>query len=132
MIGTYRFLLRACLTAKLHQMVRPFTLRDLALVRRLSEQGVSLHAESALADNLQPLRGALFGMVARSDSPTLIWKSEDRKRSGFIQLLLEEDRQHAHILYISPDLTARDLFGNGSGSEEIAHQNMAFTTLWPR
>jgi hypothetical protein len=89
-------------------MVRPFTLRDLALVRRLSEQGLSLHAESALADNLQPLRGALVGMVARSDSPTLIWKSEDGENAGFIQLLLEEDRQHAHILYISPDLPQQE------------------------
>ena len=79
-MGTYRFLQWRCLTAKLPEMVRPFTLRDLALVRRLSEQGVSLHAESALADNLHPLRGALFGMVARSDSPTLIWKSEDGER----------------------------------------------------
>ena len=83
-------------------MVRPFTLRDLALVRRLSEQGVSLHAESALADNLQPLRGALLNMVARSDYPTLIWKSKDRDRAGFIQLLLEADRQHAHIQFLSP------------------------------
>jgi hypothetical protein len=103
-IETYRFLLCICLTATLFEMVRPFTLRDLALVRRLSEQGLSLHAESALADNLQPLRGALVSMVARSDSPTLIWRSEDGDRAGFIQLLLEENRQHAHILYLSPEL----------------------------
>ena len=106
-----------CLTVKLFEMVRPFTLRDLALVRRLSEQGVSLHAESALADNLQPLRGALLGMVVRSDSPTLIWKSEDGERAGFIQLLLEKDRQHAHILYLSPDLSEQDLFDNGSPAD---------------
>jgi hypothetical protein len=108
MIAAYRFLLCICLTAKLFEMVRSFTLRDLALVRRLSEQGLSLHAESALADNLQPLRGALFGMVARSESPTLIWKSEDGESAGFIQILLEEDRQHAHILYLSPDLAQQD------------------------
>ncbi len=94
-------------------MVRPFTLRDLALVRRLSEQGVSLHAESALADNLHPLRGALLSMVVRSDFPTLIWKSEDREYAGFIQLLLEEDGLHAHILYLSPDLSVRNPADNG-------------------
>jgi hypothetical protein len=114
MIGVYRFLLCMFLTAKLLEMVRPFTLRDLALVRRLSEQGLSLHAESALADNLQPLRGALFGMVARSESPTLIWKSEDGERAGFIQILLEEDRQHAHILYLSPDLSQDSAKSPGS------------------
>ncbi len=83
-------------------MVRPFTLRDLALVRRLSEQGISLHAESALADNLNPLRGALANMVVGGNSPTLVFKSDTRQETGFIQLLLEEDRHHAHILYLSP------------------------------
>lgn len=106
MIASLGCLQWAGLTAKLTTMVRPFTLRDLALVRRLSEQGVSLHAESALADNLHPLRGALLNMVVRSECPTLIWKSEDREQAGFIQLLLEEDRQHAHILYLSPQLDA--------------------------
>lgn len=95
-------------------MVRPFTLRDLALVRRLSEQGVSLHSESALADDLHPLRGALLNMVVRSDCPTLIWKSENRELAGFIQLLLEENRQHAHILYVSPEI------GDGSSAENGA------------
>ena len=102
-----------CLTVTLSVMVRPFTLRDLALVRRLSEQGVSLHSESALADDLHPLRGALRNMVVRSDCPTLIWKSQNRELDGFIQLLLEEDRQHAHILYLSPELGH-----NSSGENE--------------
>jgi hypothetical protein len=89
-------------TDKLQQMVRSFTLRDLALVRRLSEQGVPLHAESALADNLHPLRGALTSMVGGGNFPTLVFKSEEREATGFIQLLLEEDLHHAHILYLSP------------------------------
>jgi len=87
-------------------MVRPFTLRDLALVRRLSEQGVSLHAESALADNVHPLRGALTSMVVGGNFPTFVFKSEEREETGFIQLLLEEDRHHAHILYLSPTMAA--------------------------
>lgn len=85
-------------------MVRSFTLRDLALVRRLSEQGVSLHSESALADNLHPLRGALLNLVVGKDYPTLIWKSREGDRAGFIQLLLNTDRSHAHILYLSPSI----------------------------
>ncbi len=104
-------------------MVRPFALRDLALVRRLSEQGVSLHAESALADDLHPLRGALLSMVVRSDFPTLIWKSEDRDSAGFIQLLLEEDRQHAHILYLSPDLTVQARTDNGDTDAAENYEN---------
>lgn len=84
------------------QMIRPFTLRDLTLVRRLSEQGVSLHAEAALADNLQPLRGALVNMVVGADSPTFVCKSQNGDHVGFIQLLIEDNRHHAHILYVSP------------------------------
>ena len=116
------------LTVKLFVMVRPFALRDLALVRRLSEQGVSLHAESALADNLHPLRGALLSMVVRSDCPTLIWKSENRDRAGFIQLLLEEDRQHAHILYVSPDLSG-DREATGAGSEVQDNEDVWLSLL---
>lgn len=81
-------------------MIRPFHLRDLALVHRLSEQGVSLHTESALTKNLHPVRGALFGLVS-GDYPTYIWKAENRELAGFIQLFLEEESQHGHILYLS-------------------------------
>ncbi len=83
-------------------MVRPFTLRDLALVRRLGEQGISLHAESALADELHHLRDALTSMVVGGKYPTLIYKSEEPERVGFIQLMLQEEEHHAHILYLSP------------------------------
>ena len=110
MIGKLRFPLYAgfwsCLESgrllHLQVMVRPFTLRDLPLVRRLSEYGIALHAESALADNLHPLRGALLSMVVGGDFPTFVWKADDRNMMGFVQLLLEEEGNHAHILYLSP------------------------------
>jgi hypothetical protein len=63
-------------------------------------------------------------MVVRSDCPTLIWKSENRDRAGFIQLLLEEDRQHAHILYISPDL------GGQEASQNITNGSQDNEDLW--
>ncbi len=85
-------------------MVRPFTLRDLALVRRLTEHRISLYAESALADDLHPLRGALTSLVGGGKTPTLIYKSDEREATGFIQLLLHEDKHHGHILYLSPAL----------------------------
>ena len=95
-------------TDKLPEMVRSFTLRDFTLVRRLSEQGVSLHSESALADDLHPLRGALLSMVVAGNFPTFVWKSEERDGTGFIQVLLEEDSHHAHILYLSPSVEPPD------------------------
>ena len=123
---------------KLQEMVRPFTLRDLALVRRLSEQGVSLHAESALADDLRPLRGALTSMVGGGNFPTLVFKSEEREGTGFIQLLLEEDRHHAHILYLSPamersaidvDAGALAAMSDGSSSAWLALLDQAVTEV---
>ncbi len=87
-------------------MIRPFTLRDLALVRRLSEQGISLHAESALTDNLQPFRGALLSMLMGGDYPTFVWKAEEGNAVGFIQLLIEDNKHHAHVHFISPQLKA--------------------------
>jgi hypothetical protein len=123
---------------KLQQMVRSFTLRDLALVRRLSEQGVSLHAESALADNLHPLRGALTSMVGGGNFPTLVFKSEAREGTGFIQLLLDEDRHHAHILYLSPaierstsdvDAGALPAESAGSSSAWLALLDQAVTVV---
>lgn len=81
-------------------MIRPFNLRDLPLVHRLSELGVSLHTESALTKNLHPTRGALFSLVG-GDFPTYVWKSDKNGLAGFIQLYLEEESAHAHILYLS-------------------------------
>lgn len=81
-------------------MIRPFNLRDLPLVHRLSELGVSLHTESALTKNLHPTRGALFSLVG-GDFPTYVWKSDKNALAGFIQLCLEDESSHAHILYLS-------------------------------
>ncbi|MAT95646.1 MAG: hypothetical protein CL608_00640 [Anaerolineaceae bacterium] len=81
-------------------MIRPFNLRDLPLVHRLSELGVSLHTESALTKNLHPTRGALFSLVG-GDFPTYVWKSDKNGLAGFIQLCLDEESVHAHILYLS-------------------------------
>jgi len=80
-------------------MIRPFHLRDVALVRRLSEHGVSLHTESALTRNINPVRGALFGIVG-GDFPTYVWKSENRATAGFIQLSLVEGSPLAQILFV--------------------------------
>jgi hypothetical protein len=66
-------------------------------------------------------------MVARGDSPTLIWKSENRERAGFIQLRLGEDRPHAHIQYISPDLSAESHSDNGESDAETGNGN---TDVW--
>ena len=99
----------ACVTAQrylsappspvtLSLMVRPFSLRDWSLLRRLSDEGTLLHAESALTRSCQPLRGALFNMVTRGDAATYVWRAENGDSSGFVQLLLPPGQPHAQLL----------------------------------
>lgn len=102
-------------------MIRSFNLRDLPLVHRLSELGVSLHTESALTKNLHPTRGALFSLVG-GDFPTYVWKSDKNGLAGFIQLYLEEASVHAHILYLSSTSDGHIAVTNGtavSGAESV-------------
>lgn len=84
------------------QMVRPFDLRDLALIRRLGERGVSLHAVSSLVENFHPLRGAIISMLVGGEFPTFVWKPDNGERAGFVQLRVSNSGPQAHILYISP------------------------------
>ena len=83
-------------------MVRPFDLRDMTLIRRLGERGVSLHTASALAENFHPLRGALRSMLVGGEFPTFVWKHENGDRAGFIQLRIANGAAQAHVLYVSP------------------------------
>jgi len=87
---------------KLSIMVRPFDLRDLALIRRLDESGVSLYTMPALAENFRPLRGAIVSMLVGGEFPTFIWKAENNDRTGFIQLRVPNGANQAYINYISP------------------------------
>lgn len=83
----------------LHLMIRPFALRDLALVSRLSETAVSLHTESALTHNPHPVRDALLSMVS-GDYPTLICKRGQGGAAGFIQLQVVEQSPHARVFFL--------------------------------
>lgn len=79
-------------------MIRSFTLRDIALVHRLSEQGYVFHTRSALTQDLRPLREALVHMMVGGQYPTFVWKAESGKAVGFAQLRHGADETHAYIL----------------------------------
>lgn len=100
-------------------MVRPFDLRDLALIRRLGERGVSLHAVSVLAENLHPLRGALMNMLVGGELPTFVWKEEGGERAGFIQLRVGRGTQ-AQILYVSPRCEPGPVTGFQDGDQWLS------------
>ncbi len=111
---------------KLLAMVRPFDLRDMTLIRRLGERGVSLHTASALAENFHPLRGALRSMLVGGEFPTFVWKPENGDRAGFIQLRIVNGAAQAHVLYVSPrcgDSEAHepaDIGGDGLRNQDCA------------
>jgi len=83
-------------------MVRPFDLRDLALIRRMGERGVSLHTVSALVENFHPLRSAIVSMLIGGEFPTFVSKPDNGESAGFIQLRIPASATQAHVLYISP------------------------------
>ncbi len=81
-------------------MIRPFNLRDLALVHRLGEQGVLLHAEVALTSSPHPLRSALINMFVGGQYGTYVWKSKDRKSAAFIQINCDPGCPSAQIVFM--------------------------------
>lgn len=83
-------------------MVRPFDLRDLALIRRMGERGVSLHTVSALVENFHPLRSAIVSMLIGGEFPTFVWKPDNGESAGFIQLRIHAGATQAYLLYVSP------------------------------
>lgn len=93
-------------------MIRPFGLRDLALIRRLSKQGTLLHAESALTKRRRPLRGALLGMITRGEIGTYVWR--DAKGSGFVRFLVRKGEANAQLLLLA---TTGAEPANGAGAE---------------
>lgn len=107
-------------------MVRPFDLRDLALVRRLGTQGVALHAVSALVDDLHPLRDALMSMVVGGEFPTFVWKQDNGENSGFIQLRVLTSSPQAFVLYLSPRVEVVPAEPNWNGDPALD----ATETMW--
>jgi hypothetical protein len=102
-------------------MIRSFDLRDMPLVRRLTENGTPLHTESALVTGLHPLRSALLSMVG-GEFPTFVWKASGDKKAGFIQLQVEGDEHHAHILFLGAVNGKKD--ENGSNGESAVLEDV--------
>lgn len=92
-------------------MIRPFDLRDLALIHRLNDQVITLHTEFALTNNRHPLRGAITSMLVGGQFPTYVWKAEERDAEGFVQLYLDEPGVHAHMVRAA--LHMEDAAANG-------------------
>ncbi len=90
-------------------MARLFNLRDLALVRRLSERGTLLHTETALTRRWQPLWGALHSLVANGEDVTFVCRGENKSGAGFVQIQISEDNSRAQLVFISATAAAESV-----------------------
>lgn len=84
----------------LFNMLRPFQLFDLRLLRRLGRQRVPLNVEVTLTQQPDLLAGALRHLLVGGDFPTYIWKGETGGAAGFVQAALTRDGVKAHLVYL--------------------------------
>lgn len=87
---------------------RPFLPIDLPLVRRLTPHGVSLDSLTSLTRGINTIEGAVWGAVPLADlgTPTFVLRDGD---NGYVaQFRHKANDQHAHIVFIAPDLDKCD------------------------
>lgn len=92
-------------------VVRPFDWRDLVLLHRVRHSGVCLDSRLALTRGPQALQNALVEAIVPGNrgAITLVMRSSNPGEPSAIgQLLISDQRQHAHIAYISPADTLDD------------------------
>ncbi|MCI0393302.1 MAG: hypothetical protein L0332_01840 [Chloroflexi bacterium] len=89
----------------------------MALVRRLSEQGILLHAEAALTSSPHPLRSALKNMLVGGQYWTYVWKDDHGDAAAFVQLRSEVGCPSAQITFLAAEQTA--LAGDRSVDEAV-------------
>ncbi len=91
-------------------MIRPFDLRDLALVSQIEHQGMPLFSELALTRQPRPLQSALAGFFALNGHGVRTYvlrdSLDDDPLSGLIQVRDRGDRKSAVVAFIAPSLQA--------------------------
>jgi hypothetical protein len=87
-------------------MIRPFDLRDLALVSQIEHQGTPLFAELALTRHPRLLQSALAGFFSLNSHGvhTYVLREENdaARLNGLIQMRNRGDRRYGVVSYIAP------------------------------
>lgn len=87
-----------------YQMIRPFHLRDLALVYRLSERSIALDVETAVTSDTHPLRGALVSFLVGRHKRTYVWQAQDGDARAFVQLhILRDNHPSAQVVCLGTE-----------------------------
>lgn len=89
-------------------MVRPFSVRDILLIRTLQEQGVSLDLEGAVLHPTVPVWDALLSQIPLDSygAPTYVVRGEDQP--GFIQAHQGRSETEDYVTYLAPALNQKD------------------------
>ncbi len=90
-------------------MIRPFDWRDVGLVRRLSDQGMCLDAETCFTRGWHSLQSALLGYLAPGvGTPTYVWHGGEPGDGGaaIAQMEHRPGDDCARLLFLSPAYAA--------------------------
>jgi len=87
---------------------RPFLPIDVPLVRRLTPHGVSLDSLTSLTRGINTIEGAVWGAVPLTDLGTPTFVLRDGDNEYVAQFRHKGNEQHAHIVFIAPDLDKCD------------------------
>lgn len=90
-------------------MIRPFDWRDVGLVRRLSEQGVCLDAETCYTRGWHSLQSALLAYLAPGvGAPTFVWHGDQAANgnAAFGQMQHRPSEVQARLLFLAPACAA--------------------------
>jgi hypothetical protein len=109
-------------------MIRPFKLRDFLLIYRLSDQSVSLNAESALITVAHPLRKAIGNVLWGSCFPTYVWKAGKGRAAAYVQLYLAKESSSAYILNLGAPGNRHQ--GNAAGNAAGNSADKIQDDLW--
>ena len=84
-------------------MIRAFDWRDVRLVRRLTEQGVCLDAETCYTRGWHSLQSALLGYLAPgAGTPTFVWHGDGSGGAAFGQMQHRPGDDQARLLFLAP------------------------------
>ncbi|HLF29190.1 MAG TPA: hypothetical protein VJG32_22915 [Anaerolineae bacterium] len=107
-------------------MIRPFDLRDVALVAQLESQGVPLNAELALTQKPRPLQSALASFFSWHSRGVRTYVcrgallNQTEKSEGLVQIKPRRGTARGYVTFVAPTLAT------GAGVDETWIQLLAY------
>lgn len=87
---------------------RPFSVRDVLLVRELQDQGISLDLESFVLQPRAPLWKALLSQIPLNGYRVATYVLRSKHQPGFVQVQQGREPTEGYLTYMAPALTWED------------------------